>query len=74
MTWQPIDCAPKNVPIIVWDDYYLMRIAKWDVLGNQWITDLPYDFERGGKELPLEPVCWQPCPQVPEHIKGAVAA
>ena len=68
--WQSISTAPTDRPVIVWDEYYLMRIARFDHSKNQWVQDLPYgdDPGRGEVEKPLEPMLWQPCPRLPEHV------
>lgn len=70
MTWKPISSAPIDRPVVVWDDYYLMRIARFDHIRGQWVQDLPYgdDPGRGEVEKPLDPVLWQPCPPLPDHV------
>jgi hypothetical protein len=63
--WRPIETYDKSAVVIVWDDYYFMRFARYDFRRNLWITDLPYDDERGGVELPLNPTHWIPAPFPP---------
>lgn len=67
--------APTDRVIVVWDDYYFMRFARWapdvDAGGDfRWVTDLPYDDERGGVELPLTPRLWQYAPKLPTDYDG----
>lgn len=28
--WQPIETAPREYPLLLWDPYYLMRIGQWE--------------------------------------------
>jgi hypothetical protein len=68
MDWQPIESEGKTgIPRLVWDEYYLMRIAKWNHLKGLWMQDLPYgdDPGRGEVEQPLDPVWWMPLPPLP---------
>src|SRR5574343_796595 len=64
--WRPIETCDKSAVVIVWDDYYFMRFARYDFNRNLWITDLPYDDERGGVELQLNPTHWMPAPLAPK--------
>lgn len=62
--WQPIETAPKDsIPILVWDEYYLMRIAIFDEKFNGFHTDAPCveDVDR----LMLNPTYWMPLPELP---------
>jgi hypothetical protein len=85
--WRPIETAPKNgLPILIWDDYYFMRIAKWEIRSvseifgrtpptdaeGHWITDLPYGDEPGRGEIGgfLDPTHWMPLPKRPEPPHG----
>lgn len=64
--WMPIETAPRDyLPVLTWDPYYLMRVARRDTSSGSWITDLPFDWERGGKELRVEPTHWRPLPAPP---------
>lgn len=65
--WRPIETCDKSSVVIVWDDYYFMRFARYDFKRNLCITDLPYDDERGGVELPLNPTHWIPAPFPPKQ-------
>jgi hypothetical protein len=64
--WQPMATAPKGMPILVWDEYYLMRIARWEMKevaeiwgrtipdptkAGAWIQDLPYGNDPGRGEI-----------------------
>ena len=85
--WRSISTAPRSgVPILVWDDYYLMRIARWDsrtvceIKGQslladaqgQWVQDLPYgdDPGRGEIEKPLTPRLWMRLPITPKEPRS----
>lgn len=58
-------------PVLVWDAYHGFVVARLDPLlgiagGRRcWILDLPYGFEFGGTQIPLEQVqLWWPLPVV----------
>lgn len=58
--WRPIDTAPRNCLVLLWDAYYEARVGRFDHDTGKWMTVLPYGEERGeiGKEL--SPILWQP--------------
>ena len=60
--------APHNKPVIVWDDYWLMRIAVWCHKSDSFVVDQPCAEEpkaEEGKGLHLNPVCWTSSPPLP---------
>lgn len=64
--WNPIATAPRDGrPILAWDPYYLMRCVRPDTTSGSWLTDLPYGFERGEREMRVEPTHWMPLPEPP---------
>lgn len=80
--WQPIETAPLDSVILVYDPYYLVRTARYldaEVLRilkgikrseGGWFSDLPYGDERGEIEMELWPTHWcyvpYPLPKDPE--------
>ena len=70
MTWQPIETAPRNMPLLVYDPYYLVRVARYyepeslrilkgiDCKEGVWFSDIPYGDERGEIEMELWPTHW----------------
>lgn len=73
--WMPIEEIERHKglgysPVLVWDDYHGMVVAKRDPLRNgQWHLDAPYAFEMGSKEFDLTPSFWQPLPAIPEAAR-----
>jgi hypothetical protein len=65
--WQPIETAPDHPVCLVWDDYFGMKCARFDPLRKQWVSDGPYDWEVGGKEIDLNPTHWMPLPAPPKR-------
>lgn len=57
--------ASHSFPIIVWDEYFYMRIAMWDHEKGKFVVDQPCCEEGEGQEL--NPICWQPCPPLPNQ-------
>lgn len=55
--------APISTPILIWDEYWLMRVALWDNVKQKFLVDQPCCEEGEGQEL--DPICWQCCPSVP---------
>jgi hypothetical protein len=66
MSWQPIETAPKDVPLIVWAEFhgeesafvakYESEYEWWEVQGvggYEWETEISY------------PTHWQPLPPAP---------
>lgn len=59
------------LPVLVWDDYHGMVVARRDPLRDgQWQLDAPYAFEFGGKEFDLTPTYWQPLPGLPPGVRN----
>ena len=64
--WQPIDRCFKKSPVLVWDDYWLMRIAQWDIVNSEWVIDMPcVDDHR----QPISPTHWMPLPDPPKQAE-----
>ncbi len=63
--WQPIATVPTWPCCLVWDPYFGMKVARFDPLKSVWLSDGPYDFEVGGKEIELQPTHWMPLPKPP---------
>lgn len=61
--WQPIETAPTFKPILLWDDYYLMRIGIDDSGEGVFFTDTPYLED--GFPVKLAPTHWMPLPVPP---------
>jgi len=64
--WRLIRTAPKDVPVLGWDPYFLMKVMRFDHIQGFWVSDGPYDFEVGGKEIRLKPTHWMPLPTPPD--------
>lgn len=60
--WQPIETAPTTTPVLVWDEYWLMRIG-YLKLDGYWVTDSPC-FE--DIETILNPTHWKKLPKPPK--------
>ena len=64
--WFNMEEAPTHCPVIVWDDYWLMRIAIFDILEKVWRIDQPCVEEEKG--LIIQPRLWQKCPNLPTDM------
>lgn len=50
MTWQPIETAPKNIPILLWDSVQQMCVVANNHY-NTWFVNDTYGFCEDG-EIP----------------------
>lgn len=60
MDWQPIETAPKETPVLIWN-------GEWVLIGEQW-GDTPWS-EWGNEADALngrQPTHWMPLPDPPE--------
>ena len=83
MTWQPIETAPKEVKVLVWDGedthfaYWVQYTAMnqsyaiWYVVNNGDYIDGGYgqDYKMGNKHYPL-PTHWKPL--TPPSLEEAI--
>lgn len=70
--WRSIETCDTYGPVLIWDDYHGMVIAKRNASG-EWRLDAPYAFEIGvyDAEFRVEPKEWQPLPSVPDRARRA---
>ena len=62
--WSPIETAPKNVPVLVFDGHAISVaercLGRWYAL----VSDEPVRQEDGSMAV-VEPTCWMPLPNPP---------
>lgn len=56
MTWRPIETAPKNGEVILWNGSFIC-MAQWNRIASRW---------HDGVGFIDNPTHWQPLPEPPE--------
>lgn len=79
MSWQPIESAPRDAPILVFAHGEVL-VAKWNTFGNGWGVSAPVPeqgnsprvaqpigpYQFGGVEVWSGPTHWRPLPDPPQ--------
>jgi hypothetical protein len=65
MEWQPIETAPKDRPILIWDGENMIS-AEWGLRANEWTWQLVEGEIQGDSALWTAPTHWMPLPDAPK--------
>ncbi len=67
--WKPIESAPKDRDVDVWDGFERVPNAKYNTQTGTWFSDVFSYGDMDWREMDSQPTHWTPIPAPPQEVE-----